>query len=82
LANNITGLETIVLLLIGLVGITLLGSWKAGITVRGWWKVYARGGPDDIIIPTRYRLASWLRKRRSIKHADVDETHEPDSSEQ
>ncbi|MHA2150222.1 MAG: right-handed parallel beta-helix repeat-containing protein [Candidatus Thorarchaeota archaeon] len=47
-----------VLLLIGLLGITLLGA--------GWWKVYARGGQDDIIVPTRYRLASWFREIRNI----------------
>jgi parallel beta-helix repeat protein len=75
-ANNITDISeefvTVVFLLIGLVGITLLG----------WWKGYTRGGPDEIIVPTRYRLVSWLRERRSLKHVDVDETHEPDSSDQ
>jgi parallel beta-helix repeat protein len=39
----------------------------------------ARGSPDVIIVPTRYRLGSWFRRRRTLKHVDVDETHEPDS---
>jgi parallel beta-helix repeat protein len=66
--------DSAVLLLIGLVGVTLLGA--------GWWKVSARGNQDDIIVPTRYRLVSWLRKRRSPMHIDVDDTLEPDSSDQ
>lgn len=66
--------DSVVFLLIGLVGITLLGA--------GWWKVSAKVGQDDIIVPTSYRLASWFRKRRSLKHVDVDEPLEPDSSDQ
>jgi parallel beta-helix repeat protein len=81
LANNITEFNPVVLLLIGLAGITLLGSWKGGVKLRGWWKVYARRGPDDIIVPKRYRIASWFRKRRSIKHVVVDEPLEPDISD-
>jgi len=64
----------VVLLLIGLVGITLLS--------KGLWKVYARGGHDDIIIPIRHRIVSWFRKRRASKHTDTDKSLEPDSSEQ
>ncbi|MHA2320548.1 MAG: hypothetical protein ACXACG_02735 [Candidatus Thorarchaeota archaeon] len=41
-----------------------------------------QGGRDYIIVPTRYRLLSWFRKRRSLKHEVIDETLEPDSSDQ
>jgi parallel beta-helix repeat protein len=75
LANNITGLDPAILLLIGfvigLVGITLLGAGLGTVSVRG--------GPDDIIIPIRYRLVSWLRYRRALRHVDVDKTSETDS---
>jgi parallel beta-helix repeat protein len=73
-ANNITGFNPVVLLLIVLIGVTLLGA--------GWWKIYARGDPDDIIIPIRYRLVSWWRNRRALKHVDVEEPPELDSSDQ
>jgi parallel beta-helix repeat protein len=66
--------DPIVLLLIGLIGITLLGV--------GWWKGSSRGDHEDIIVPTRYRLVSWFRKRRTLKHSDADEPLEPDSSDQ
>ena len=75
--NNITSISeefvSVLFLLIGFVGITLLGA--------GWWKVSARGDQDDIIVPTRYRLVSWFRERRALKDIDVDETLEPDSSD-
>ncbi|MHA3964715.1 MAG: right-handed parallel beta-helix repeat-containing protein [Candidatus Thorarchaeota archaeon SMTZ1-45] len=75
--NNITSISeeffSVLFLLIGFFGITLLGA--------GWWKVSARGDQDDIIVPTRYRLVSWFRERRALKHIDVDETLEPDSSD-
>jgi parallel beta-helix repeat protein len=71
----------VVLLFIGLVGITLLGSWKGGVKLLGWWRVNTTRGQDDIIIPARYRIASWVRNRRTLKHVDVDETLEPDSSD-
>jgi parallel beta-helix repeat protein len=76
------GFDPVVLLLVGLVGITLLGSWKGGVKLLGWWKVYTKHGQDDVIIPARYRIASWFRKRRSVKPNDVDEDLEPDSSEE
>jgi len=80
--KNITWFDAVALLLIGLVGITLQGWRKVRITLQGWWKGYVRGSQDEIIVPTRYRLVSWLRKRRSLKHVDVDESLEQDSSDQ
>jgi parallel beta-helix repeat protein len=65
---------SVVILLIGLVGITLLGA--------DWWTDSARVGQDEIIVPTRYRLVSWFRKKRSLKLVDVDESLEQDSSDQ
>ena len=47
-----------------------------------FWFRKRKGDQDDIIVPTRYRLISWLHKRRALKHVDVEETHEPDSSDQ
>ena len=41
-----------------------------------------RVSPDDLIVPTRYQLVSWLLKRRSLKHELVDKPLEPDSSDQ
>ncbi len=64
----------LVLFLIGFVGITLLGA--------GWWKLSPRVGEDEIIVPVRYRLVSWFRKRRPLKSIEVEVTLEPDSSEQ
>jgi hypothetical protein len=37
---------------------------------------------DDISIPIRYRIVSWFRKRRALKHVDADERLEHDSSDQ
>ena len=65
--------DPVVLLLVGLAGITLLGA--------GLWSISTRGDQDDIVVPLTYGLASWFRRRRSVKHEDVDETHRPDSSD-
>jgi parallel beta-helix repeat protein len=64
---------TIVLFLIGFVGTSLLGA--------GWWKVSSRVGEDEIIVPARYRLVSWFRRRRALQDVVVDEALEPDSSD-
>ncbi|MFW9887975.1 MAG: nitrous oxide reductase family maturation protein NosD [Candidatus Thorarchaeota archaeon] len=78
LANNIISipkeLVNVVLLLIGLVGITLLGV--------GLRRAFPKGDKDDIIVPTRHRLVSWLKMRRPIRHVDVDESLEHDSPDQ
>ena len=75
MANNIIipkGFDPVVLLLIGLVGITLLAA--------GWWTVSARGGPDDINNPTTYRIVSWHRKSWSLQHELVEPRIEPEVS--
>jgi parallel beta-helix repeat protein len=72
--NNFTEFNIVVLLLVGLGGITIMGA--------GWWKFYTRHDSDDIIVPIRYRVVSWFRNRRALTHVDVDEPLEPDSSDQ
>jgi len=37
---------------------------------------------DDVDIPIRHRLESWLRRRRPFNHAYADESLELDSSDQ
>ncbi len=37
---------------------------------------------DDVVVPIRHLLVSWLRRRRSVKHVDVYENLEQDSSDQ
>ncbi|MFX1369609.1 MAG: NosD domain-containing protein, partial [Promethearchaeota archaeon] len=105
------GFDPIVLLLMGLVGITLLGvvwrgmyrayvlEWKkwreANYEERVWLeadqevllaeerrrRALKEMYEDDINIPLGYRIASWFRKRRTLKHVDVDESLEDDSSD-
>jgi len=62
-----------VLLLLPL-GIVILGSRRRTVSLNGY--------KDNIAVPAGYRLVSWFRKRRFLNHVDVDETPEPDSSDQ
>jgi parallel beta-helix repeat protein len=84
----ITTTDLVVLLLLLVVGITLLGAeWRIAFRASRWAEERQRialekSKKDYIIVPTTYRLASWLRKRRSLKHVDVDENHELESSDQ
>ncbi|MFW9792999.1 MAG: NosD domain-containing protein [Candidatus Thorarchaeota archaeon] len=77
--NNITTLTYSVILLLG--GVLFL--LPLGIVVVGFRKrmVSPKGDKDDIAVPARYRLVSWFRQRRSLKHEDVDDYFEPDSSD-
>jgi parallel beta-helix repeat protein len=94
--NNITtGFYSGLLLLGGVLfllplGIVVLGSrWHIASAIIQrtryrlvFWIRKRKGDQDEIIVPTRYRLVSWLHERRSLKHVDVDETLEPESSDQ
>jgi hypothetical protein len=42
----------------------------------GWRYIFTKGDKDEITIPTKYRLYSWLRTRRPIKQEEVDESLE------
>jgi hypothetical protein len=59
---------------IGIVGITLCTIFL----YVGRRKSFPKSGKDDIIVPTRYRIASWLRRTEHSKPLDADEL---DSSE-
>jgi len=86
----------LVLLLIGFGEITLLGIGWRKVSARGvkdsiivptsyWiasWFSKRRVGHDKIIVPIRYLLVSRLRTRKSLRHVEVSEPLEPDSSDQ
>ncbi|MFX1603227.1 MAG: nitrous oxide reductase family maturation protein NosD [Promethearchaeota archaeon] len=109
--------DPVVLLLIGLVGITAMAivihgaGWRKAypasrlesekrrevyeasrLEEKRRWEAYQQARlaedrrriacNDDVDVPLRHRLVSWLDKRRSIKRVDVDESLEADSSDQ
>jgi parallel beta-helix repeat protein len=94
-SNNITGLEFVVLLLGGVLLLLplyipeLSPVWHIAFAMIQrtrcrlvFWFRKRRGGPDEIIVPLRYRLVSLLRTGGSLNHMVVDELLEADSSDQ